>query len=114
MRKGMDNRSIGQGMMVRVGLGVFGLLTVATLVLTLISDRGLLEVRKKGFRLAELEEKIEALESDNADLIDEIQTLRSDPAEIERLAREELRLVKPGEVVLIIPSPDPEVAPSNR
>ena len=35
-------------MMVRVGLGVFGLLTLGTLVLTLISDRGLLEVRRKG------------------------------------------------------------------
>ncbi len=100
-------------MMVRVGLGVFGLLTVATLVLTLISDRGLLEVRKKGFRLAELEQKIETLETENTDLIGEIQTLRSDPAEIERLAREELRLVKPGEFVLIVPSPGPEIGPSG-
>ena len=100
-------------MMVRVGLGVFGLLTVATLVLTLISDRGLLEVRKKGFRLAELEQKIETLETENTDIIGEIQTLRSDPAEIERLAREELRLVKPGEFVLIVPSPGPEIGPSG-
>jgi cell division protein FtsB len=100
-------------MMVRVGLGVFSLLTLATLVLTLISDRGLLEVRKKGFRLIELEEKIETLETDNANLIGEIQTLRSDPAEIERLAREELRLVKPGEIVLIVPSPAPKIAPST-
>lgn len=113
MRETMDNRSIGQGMMVRVGLGVFSLLTLATLVLTLISDRGLLEVRKKGFRLIELEEKIETLETDNANLIGEIQTLRSDPAEIERLAREELRLVKPGEIVLIVPSPAPKIAPST-
>jgi cell division protein FtsB len=100
-------------MMVRVGLGVFGLLTVATLVLTLIGDRGLLEVRKKGFRLAELEQRIETLETENTDIIGEIQTLRSDPAEIERLAREELRLVKPGEFVLIVPSPGPDISPSG-
>ncbi len=105
----MDNRSIVQGMMVRVGLGVFGLLTVATLVLTVVADRGLIEVHRKGERLTQLEQQIQALEAENAQMVEEIQTLRTDPDEIERRAREELKLVMPGEVILLVPSEDPEL-----
>ena len=108
----MDNRSIVQGMMVRVGLGVFGLLTLATLVLTVISDRGLLEVQRKQNELGELEQQIQTLETENTQLIDEIRTLRSEPGEIERRAREELKLVRPGEIILVVPSQDP--AESSR
>ncbi len=105
----MDNRSIVQGMMVRVGLGVFGLLTVATLVLTVVSDRGLIEVHRKGELLTQLEQQIQALEAENAQMVEEIRTLRTDPDEIERRAREELKLVMPGEVILLVPSEDPEL-----
>ncbi len=99
----MDNRSIIHGAMVRVGLGVFGLLTLATLVLTLISDRGLLEVRRKGSELADLQTQIETLETENGALVQEIRNLRSEPTEIERRAREDLKLVRPGEVILVLP-----------
>ena len=76
--------------MVRVGLAVFGLLTLATLVLTLISDRGLLEVRRKSTELAELQAEIQTLETENVQLAQEIRSLRTDPSEIERRAREDL------------------------
>ncbi len=89
--------------MVRVGLAVFGLLTLGTLVLTLISDRGLLEVRRKGAEFAELQAQIQTLETENTELIQEIRNLRSEPSEIERRAREELKLVRPGEVILVLP-----------
>ena len=94
-------------MMVRVGLGVFGLMTLAALVLTLVSDRGLLEVRTKAARLLEIEQQIQELEAENSSLIEEIRSLRSDPLEIERRAREELKLVRPGEVTLMAPSETP-------
>ena len=93
-------------MMVRVGLGVFGLLALGTLVLTLISDRGLLEVRRKGAELVDLQAQIETLESENTQLVQDIRNLRSEPGEIERRAREELRLVRPGEVILVLPPTD--------
>jgi len=89
--------------MVRVGLGVFGLLTLGTLVLSLISDRGLLEVGRKGAEFAELQAHIQTLETGNIALVQEIRNLRSEPSEIERRAREELKLVRPGEVILVLP-----------
>jgi cell division protein FtsB len=90
-------------MMVRVGMGVFGLLTLAMLILTLTSDRGILEVRRKAQEYNDLQMQIESLEAENTELIEEIQTLRAEPFEIERRAREELRLVRPGEVILVLP-----------
>ena len=101
----MDNRRLSQkSLMIRAGTVVFSVLTVGMLVLTLVSDRGLIEVRRKAERLTTLEEQIDTLESENGDLIEEIRTLRTEPAEIERRAREELKLVHPGEVILVIPS----------
>jgi len=91
-------------MMVRVGMAVFGLLTLGMLILAVVSDRGMLEVHRKAGRLAEIEARIQELQTENTGLLDEIRTLRTDPAEIERRAREELRLVRPGEVILLIPS----------
>ena len=93
--------------MVRVGLGVFGLMTLAALVLTLVSDRGLLEVRTKAARLLEIDQQIQELEAENSSLIEEIRSLRSDPLEIERRAREDLKLIRPGEVTLMAPSETP-------
>ena len=95
--------------MVRVGLGVFGLMTLAALVLTLVSDRGLLEVRAKAGRLLKIEQQIQELEAENSSLVKEIRALRTDPLEIERRAREELKLVRPGEVILMAPAETPSI-----
>ena len=101
----MDKKSLNQkSLMIRAGTVVFSVLTVGMLVLTLVSDRGLIEVRRKAERLTTLEEQIDTLESENTALIEEIRTLRTDPGEIERRAREQLKLVRPGDVVLVIPS----------
>jgi cell division protein FtsB len=92
-----------QGVIVRIALGVFGVLTVAMLLLAIFNDKGALQVRAQSQKLSTLESEIKKLESENKQLTDEIQALRSDPATIEKFAREELKLVKPGEIVLVAP-----------
>jgi cell division protein FtsB len=57
-------------------------------------------------RIAELERHTIELEQQNADLRATINGL-SDPAELERLARECLGMVGPGETALIIPGEQP-------
>jgi cell division protein FtsB len=57
-------------------------------------------------RIAELERRTVELEQQNADLRATINGL-SDPAELERLARECLGMVGPGETALIIPGEQP-------
>jgi len=92
-----------KGVLVRIAFGVFGLLTVAVLILAVFNDKGWLQVRAQSNKLTTLETDLGKLDAENKQLTKEIQALRTDPTTIERLAREELKLVKPGEVVLVTP-----------
>jgi len=92
-----------QGLIVRIALGVCGLLTVAVLLLAVFNDRGLIQVNAKAKNLADIEAAIAQIDAENKQLTREIHGLRTDPSVIEKLAREELKLVKPGEVVLVTP-----------
>ena len=92
-----------QGVIVRIALAVFGLLTVAMLLLAVFNEKGALQVHAQARKLGAIESEISKLDTENKKLTAEIQALRSDPTTIEKLAREELKLVKPGEVVLVTP-----------
>ncbi|PYS50015.1 MAG: hypothetical protein DMG13_22005 [Acidobacteria bacterium] len=92
-----------QGVIVRIALGVFCLLTVAMLLLAVFNDKGALQVHAQSKKLTALESEIIRMDAENKQLTEEIQALRSDPNTIEKIAREELKLVKPGEVVLVTP-----------
>jgi len=92
-----------KGLLVRIALGVFSLLTIAVLVLTVFNDKGVVQVRTQSKKLTTIESDVTQLDVENKQLTKEIQALRTDPTTIERLAREELKLVKPGEIVLVSP-----------
>ena len=92
-----------QGVIVRIAFGVFGLLTLAMLLLAVFNDKGVLEVRSQVQKLNAIDAEIAKQEAENKQLHEEIQALRFDPTTIEKLAREELKLVKPGEIVLVTP-----------
>ncbi len=69
----------------------------------LVSDRGLLQLRKQRLQIVKAREEVAQLEADNKRLAAEVAALRTDPRALEKIAREELNLVKPGEVVLVLP-----------
>jgi cell division protein FtsB len=92
-----------QGVIVRIALAVFGLLTVAMLLLAVFNEKGALEVHAQANKLSALESDISKLDAENKQLTADIQALRSDSATIEKFAREELKLVKPGEIVIVTP-----------
>jgi cell division protein FtsB len=81
------------------------LLVFVTLVLVinaLVGDRGLMETLRARRQHQELVTSIERLRAENARLRDEARRLRSDPSTIEALARQELGLIKPGEMLFIV------------
>jgi cell division protein FtsB len=92
-----------KGLLVRIALGVFGLLTIAVLVLTVFNDKGVLQVRAQSKKLTTIQGEVTTIDAENKQLTKEIQALRTDPTTIERLAREDLKLVKPVEIVLVSP-----------
>lgn len=76
--------------------------TLVLLLNALVGDRGLMETLRARREHQELVTTIERLRAEKARLQEEARRLQSDPATIEALARQELGLVKPGELLFII------------
>jgi cell division protein FtsB len=76
---------------------------VALLVGALFGDRGYLRLLEKRDRAQALALEVERLEEENGRLGNEIQSLKTDPRAIEKIAREELGLARPGEKVFLVP-----------
>lgn len=75
---------------------------IALVVGSLFGDRGVLQLMTQRERAGRLESEIEELRAENGRLAAEIEALRRDPRAIERLAREQLGLARPGETVFLI------------
>ncbi len=69
----------------------------------LLGDRGFLEVRRQRQRLAALQAEVSSLAAEDEALEAEVSRLKADPAAAEKIAREELNFVRPGDVVLVLP-----------
>jgi cell division protein FtsB len=87
----------------RIAVGVFSLLSVAILLLAVFDDGGMLAVNERHEELRRLDEQIQQLREENASLETQIDALKNDPAAMEKIAREQIGLVKPGEVILVKP-----------
>ena len=99
----MDHRNLTQSLMVRIAIGVFSVLSAAMILLAVFNDKGALQVRARAHQLESIESENQKIEQDIKRITDENKALSTDPAAIEKLAREELKLVKPGEVILATP-----------
>jgi cell division protein FtsB len=102
-----------KGVIVRIALSVFGLLTVAMLLLAIFNDKGAMAAYARSLKLDAMNKENAAIEEQNKQLRRENKALEDDPAAIEKIAREQLGLVKPGEVILILPSSE-ETVPAPK
>ena len=81
------------------------LLVFVSLVLVidaLIGDKGLVKSIQARQHYRSVAASLETLRRDNAKLRDEVRRLNEDPATIESVAREQLGLIRPGEIVFIL------------
>jgi cell division protein FtsB len=76
---------------------------VAGLALLLLQDifgtHGVLAMRRTQLQAAEIRKEINQLETENQKLQDRVKALKTDSATIERIAREENGLARPGEYI---------------
>lgn len=79
------------------------LLAVALLIWAVVGPSGWLEVRRLRQERLKLAGQVAEVEAENARLRQRIERLERDPAELERLAREKLGMVKPDEWVVVVP-----------
>ena|SRR5579871_5326895 len=75
---------------------------------------GFLAMRKKRQDIARVSAELNRLNKENAALDQEVQDLKTDPQTIRAIAREELGLAAPGEIIIKLPpqpqAPAPAVA----
>jgi cell division protein FtsB len=80
------------------GIGCFLLLSL----LAIAGDGGFFEVYQFNRHLQHAERRIQALEVENERLRTQVTGLQSDPYQIEKLARQDLGLVRPDEIIFEI------------
>lgn len=99
----------------RSGVRLTGRAAALLVIVTLLGVFSAVPIRQyaeQRSRIAGLEREAARLEQANATLESEIARLR-DPAELERLARECLGMVKPGEVAFVVVPKDGQPRPTS-
>ncbi|MBA2303543.1 MAG: septum formation initiator family protein [Acidobacteria bacterium] len=76
--------------------------TVSVLVNSLVGERSLAETVRARREYAQAEARLQDLRRDNASLLDYAARLARDPRTIEAVARGELGLIHPGEVLFVL------------
>lgn len=84
-------------------LYVFGALISLLTLVTIVGERGAIHLWRLYGEKSNMDEQNYRLQKENDALRRRIGRLRNDDAYLEKLAREELNLVKPGEVVYRFP-----------
>ena len=82
---------------------VAGILAVIFASSLFFSGRGTAELQLSRKRVANLQSDIQRLQSENARLRNEIDSVRRSTYQVERIAREELGMSKRGEIVYLLP-----------
>jgi cell division protein FtsB len=80
--------------------GAFALL----LLQDVFGAHGLIAMRRSQREAAQIQQEINRLGEENRQLQDRVKALKSDPAAIERIAREEMGLARPGEYIFKLPA----------
>ena len=92
---------------------VFGLFLIA--IHDVFGSHGLLAMRRTQAQMRELRGQIDRLNHENSDLSKQVQALRTDPKAVERIAREEMGLARPGEMIFKLPEQSQESqAPAKK
>ena len=82
---------------------LLGLLLLALVVHDIFGTHGYLAMRRTEQQIKKVKANTEQLNKENVQLEEEVKALKSDPRKIEKIARDELGLAKPGEVIIKIP-----------
>ena len=87
-------------------LYLLGSLILLLLLVTIVGERGALHLLRLRGEKSQLDEQNFRLQKENEALRQRIAHIRNDNNYLEKLAREELNLVRPGEVVYRFPKAD--------
>ncbi len=105
-----DRKSIPQWVVWLLGLAL-----LALVVHDVFGEHGYLAMRHSRQELERQQQELQMLIEQNKKLAEEVKALKTDPRMIEKVAREQLKLARPGEVIYTLPeSPKPEATPESQ
>lgn len=79
-------------------------LTIVFLISFFFSEQGMSELQRSRLRVQDLQSEVTRLQVENKRLQQEIESLKKSTFAVERIAREDLGMSKPGEVVYMLPA----------
>ena len=97
----------------RLGTAAALLLIAGLLLHAMFGANGMVVYRQKHAEMQSLQSEVKRLQKENGQYVDQIRSLKSDPAAIEKEAREQLHYTRRGEVVYVAPDP-PQKPPTGR
>jgi cell division protein FtsB len=83
--------------------GILGLALFALLVHDVFGPHGLIAMRRTQKEIEQIREQIGKMNDENKSLAEKVSSLKTDPKSIERIAREEMGLARPGELIFKLP-----------
>lgn len=85
------------------GRALLALLVLILVVHDIFGTHGYLAMRRTQQEIKKVNADLDRLNKENLQLGQEVKELKTDPHKIEKIARDELGLAKPGEVIIKIP-----------
>ena len=82
---------------------ILALALFALFVHDIFGPHGFIAMRRTQKEIDQIHEEIVKMNEQNKQLTDQVSSLKSDPKSIERIAREEMGLARPGEMIFKIP-----------
>src|SRR3984957_16240333 len=82
---------------------ILGLALFALLVHDVFGPHGFIAMRRTQKEIEQIRDQIGKMNDQNKSLAEQVNSLKSDPRSIERIAREEMGLARPGEMIFKLP-----------
>jgi cell division protein FtsB len=96
---------------------ILGLALFALFLHDVFGAHGFMAMRRTQKEIEQIREQIGKLNDENKSLSEQVTSLKTDPKAIERIAREEMGLARPGEIIYKLPDaakPGDPVRPESR
>ena len=92
---------------------ILGLAILALTIHDIFGPHGFLAMRRTQLEIKQFSAEMQKLDKENQELSDEVTSLKTDPRMIEKIAREDMGLAKPGEFIFKMPgTPDDASKPA--
>ena len=102
----MKKRRSGQTRSYRSAILALLLVWVALIVHEIYGEHGYLALRREKREYDSLQQEVRRLQEENQQLEKHIEALKSDPKAIERIARDQMHMARPGERIYTLPEKD--------